>query len=156
MGGESTNSAQAVVPAQVFAPSGLSATAVSGTQVALVWNAFTNAASYNVKRSPVSGGPYTTLVNVSVTNYTDPVASVSAGYYYVVSALVGGSETPNSAEAAVRFPKLAGAIIGTAGSYNSLGDTIANVFDNNLNTFFDGPIVQRKRLLGRAGFWRWA
>ena len=138
VGGESTNSPQAVMPAQVFAPSGLSATAVSVNQVALVWNAFTNADSYNVKRSLVSGGPYTTLVNVTVTNYTDPVASVSAGYYYVVSAL-GGSETPNSAEAAVRFPKLTGAIIGTAGSYNSLGDTIANVFDNNLNTFFDGP-----------------
>jgi hypothetical protein len=138
VGGESTNSPQAVVPAQVFAPSGLSATAMSGTQVALVWNAFANADSYNVKRSLVSGGPYTTLVNVTVTNYTDPVSSMSAGYYYVVSAL-GGVETPNSAEAAVRFPKLAGAIIGTAGSYNSLGDTIANVFDNNLNTFFDGP-----------------
>jgi endoglucanase len=141
VGGESANSAQAVVPAQVFSPSGLSATVVSGNQVALVWNTFTNAANYNVKRSPVSGGPYTTLVNVSVTNYTDPVASVSAGCYYVVSALVAGSETPNSAEAVVRFPKLAGAIIGTAGSYNGLGDTIAHVFDNNLNTFFDGPVA---------------
>src|ERR1035438_8730626 len=67
VGGEGTNSPQAVVPAQVFAPSGLSATAVSVNQVALVWNAFTNADSYNVKRSLVSGGPYTTLVNVTVT-----------------------------------------------------------------------------------------
>jgi hypothetical protein len=34
---------------------------------------------------------------------------------------------------------LTGAIIGTSGSYNNLGNTISNVFDNNLSTFFDGP-----------------
>jgi hypothetical protein len=34
---------------------------------------------------------------------------------------------------------LSGGIIGTAGSYNNLGNTISNVFDNNLGTFFDGP-----------------
>jgi glucose/arabinose dehydrogenase len=35
--------------------------------------------------------------------------------------------------------KLTGTIIGTAGSYKSLGNTIANAFDSNFNTFFDGP-----------------
>jgi fibronectin type 3 domain-containing protein len=138
VGGESANSSTVIVPAQVFSPTGLSATAVSGTQIALVWNAFTNATSYNVKRSPVSGGSYTTIANVTATNYTDTVASVGVGNYYVVSAFVVG-ETPDSAEAAVSFPKLPGAIIGTAGSYNNSGNTIASVFDNNLNTFFDGP-----------------
>jgi fibronectin type 3 domain-containing protein len=34
---------------------------------------------------------------------------------------------------------LTGAIIGTPGSYNNSGNTISNVFDNNLNTYFDGP-----------------
>jgi len=61
-------------------------------------------------------------------------------YYYVVSAVVSGSETPDSAEAVLQFPKLAGATIGTAGSYNNSGNTITNVFDNSLTTFFDAPI----------------
>ncbi len=35
--------------------------------------------------------------------------------------------------------KLTGAAVGTAGSYKSQGNTIANVFDGNGATFFDGP-----------------
>jgi alpha-glucosidase len=34
---------------------------------------------------------------------------------------------------------LTGAIMGTPGSWSNDGDTITNVFDGNLNTFFDGP-----------------
>ncbi len=32
-----------------------------------------------------------------------------------------------------------GAVIGTTGSYHNQGNTAANVFDSNLNTFFDAP-----------------
>jgi fibronectin type 3 domain-containing protein len=121
-------------------PTNLSAKATSSSQAKLVWNALTKAASYNVKRSTISDGPYTTIASgVTTTNYADDAAFVSVEYYYVVSAMVGGSETANSAEVALRQPKLTGAIIGTAGSYDNSGNTITNVFDNNLNTFFDGP-----------------
>jgi fibronectin type 3 domain-containing protein len=34
-------------------------------------------------------------------------------------------------------PKLTGTVIGTPGSYNNSGNTIAKVFDGNLSTFFD-------------------
>ena len=34
---------------------------------------------------------------------------------------------------------LSGAVTGTAGSYNNQGNTVANAFDGNLNTYFDGP-----------------
>ncbi len=102
--GESANSAQASVAAQAFTPTGLSATPVSASQVSLVWNAFTNAASYNLKRSPVSGGPYTTVATgIVTTNYTDTVA-VGMKFYYVVSAISGGAETPNSPEATIALP----------------------------------------------------
>ena len=103
-GGESANSPLAIVNAQGFAPAGLSASAVSVTQVALVWNMFTNATSYNVKRSPASGGPYTTVATgVTTTNYTD---SMPAGmkYYYVVSAVSNVLETLNSSEATINLP----------------------------------------------------
>jgi enterochelin esterase-like enzyme/fibronectin type 3 domain-containing protein len=118
----------------------VTAIAASSSHVNLTWNGLTNAASYNVKRSTTSGGPYTPIVTgVTATNYTDVVASVSVGYYYVVSAMIGGSETTNSPEAALSFPKLSGGIIGTAGSWGNSGDTITNVFDNDLTTFFDAP-----------------
>ena len=119
----------------------LDAVAASSIQVNLTWNALTNAASYNVKRSTVSGGPYTPVATgLTATNHSDYVVSVRNGYYYVVSAMIGGSETTNSPEAAVRFPMLTGAIVGTAGSWNNSGNTIAKVFDNDLSTFFDAPI----------------
>ena len=118
----------------------VTAIAASSSQVNLTWNTLTNATSYNIKRSTTSGGSYTPIANgVTATNYTDVVASVSAGYYYMVSAMIGGSETTDSPEAAVRFLKLTGGIIGTAGSWGGSGNIVTNVFDNNLSTFFDGP-----------------
>lgn len=102
--GEGTNSVQASVSAQIFTPSGLSATPISSNQVSLTWNTFTDATSYNIKSSPTSGGPYTTIASgVSTPNYTDNVA-VGMKYYYVVSAVSGDAETPNSAEASINLP----------------------------------------------------
>jgi fibronectin type 3 domain-containing protein len=121
-------------------PTNLTATAASGGQVNLTWNPLTNATSYNVKRSTTSGGPYTTIASgVTTTNYTDFAAFNIVACYYVVSAMVGGSETANSAEVALLHPELIGMIIGTPGSWNNSGNTISNVFDNNLNTYFDAP-----------------
>ncbi len=121
-------------------PTNLTATAISNSQANLSWNALANATSYNVKRSLASGGPYTTIGSgVATTNFADNAAFIVLEYYYVVSAVVGGIETSNSTEVALRHPKLAGTIIGTPGSWNNSGNTITNIFDNNLNTFFDGP-----------------
>jgi enterochelin esterase-like enzyme/fibronectin type 3 domain-containing protein/regulation of enolase protein 1 (concanavalin A-like superfamily) len=85
-------------------PTGLTALAVSGSQVNLTWNAVTNATSYNVERSTISGGPYTAIATgVTSTNYTDTVPA-GMKYYYVVSAMVGGQESANSPEATVNLP----------------------------------------------------
>ena len=121
-------------------PTDLSAVAASWNRVSLTWTGLAGATGYNIKRSTNSGGPYTLIATgIPATNFTDFVASVRPGYYYVASAVVGGGETGNSPEAAVSFPKLTGTIIGTAGSWNNSGNTISNVFDGNLNTFFDAP-----------------
>jgi endoglucanase len=83
--------------APVF-PTGLKANATSATQISIKWNTVTNATSYNLKRSPASGGPYTTIVTgIATTNYTD-TAPAGMRYYYVVSAVTGGSESANSLE----------------------------------------------------------
>jgi len=100
-GGESPYSSQASgtplsVPA---APTGLTATALSSSQIALSWSTGSGATSYNVKRALSSGGSYTNLANPSTTNYTDSGLSTTTTYYYVVSALNGGGESTNSTEA---------------------------------------------------------
>jgi hypothetical protein len=86
----------AVAPA---APTGLTATAGDG-QVALSWSASSGATGYNLKRALVSGGTYTTITNGVVnTSYTDTSVSNGVQYYYVVTAVSYGSESPNSNEA---------------------------------------------------------
>jgi poly(hydroxyalkanoate) depolymerase family esterase len=129
-----------LAPSALAFPTGLSAVAAGSTTANLTWNAVAGAASYNVKRSTNSGGAYTTVATgIITTNYSDTGLLRGVQYCYVVSAVTGGAESLNSAEAALRYPRLTGAIIGTSGSWNNLGNTITNVFDGNLNTFFDAP-----------------
>ncbi len=68
-------------------------------QITLQWPAATGAASYTVKRSTVSGGPYTILAsNLTNTTYVDSPLTNGTYYYYVVSAVVGDRESNNSEE----------------------------------------------------------
>jgi endoglucanase len=81
-------------------PTGLIATASSSTQINLTWNAVPGAISYNVKRSTTSGGSYTTIATgVTATSYSDAGLTAGIRYYYVVSAVIGGVESLNSAQA---------------------------------------------------------
>ncbi len=82
-------------------PSGL--TAVPGNnQVSLSWNTLLGASSYNIKRSTISGGPYSPISSpgtVAATNYVDSTAVSGTTYYYVISAATSiseGLETANS------------------------------------------------------------
>ncbi len=80
-------------------PTGLVATPGNAT-VGLVWDASIGATGYNVKRSIVSGGPYSIIANdIAPTNYTDNSVTNGITYYYVVSALSGVNESGNSSQA---------------------------------------------------------
>ncbi len=143
--GESTNSAEAsaipVAPVSPASPAGLAALPDDG-QVSLNWNAVTGTASYNVKRSTVSGGPYTNVLNTTVNYTTDTGLTNGTTYYYVVSAVAAGIETPNSSQvSATPFSMsfLVGTITGTTGSWGNVGNTREKAMDGNLNTFFDAP-----------------
>jgi fibronectin type 3 domain-containing protein/regulation of enolase protein 1 (concanavalin A-like superfamily) len=99
-GTESADSTPASAMPQVpppATPTGLAATA-GNAQVALSWNASSGAASYNLKRATVNGGPYTTLANLTATGYTDTNVINGLTYYYVVSAVNAGGESANSTQ----------------------------------------------------------
>lgn len=91
------NGAEAAVPqtasVQHAYPAKLKADAGDG-QVALAWTAASGASSYSVKRGTANGGPYTVIAsNVTTASYVDEGAANNTAYYYVVSAMVGGSES---------------------------------------------------------------
>jgi len=87
------------VPEPPPAPTGLTATAGVGF-ISLDWNAVSGATSYNVKRSTISGGPYTTIASgVADTSYFDAPLDAGTTYFYVVSAVNGVGESGNSSQA---------------------------------------------------------
>jgi O-glycosyl hydrolase len=92
-------------PALPATPGGLTATA-GDALVALSWSEVGGASSYNVQRSPTSGGPYATVTNVTTTNYTDIGLAYGTTYYYVISALNTAGESANSAQASATTPAL--------------------------------------------------
>ncbi|HET6381898.1 MAG TPA: SdrD B-like domain-containing protein, partial [Armatimonadota bacterium] len=100
IGGESANSAEVTATPQVPAPApptGVSAQA-GAAQITLNWTASSGATGYNVKRSSIQGGPYTTVATASTTGYTNAGLTNGTTYYYVITALGPGGESANSAE----------------------------------------------------------
>jgi hypothetical protein len=69
-------------------------------KVWLSWNACAFATSYQIKRSTVSGGPYTTLASgvTATDDYADSKVVNGKPYYYVVSARGPLGESPDSAQ----------------------------------------------------------
>jgi autotransporter-associated beta strand protein len=111
-------------------PSSVSAHWVTGSRIDVVWSAPAGAATYNVKRSLTSGGPYTYIATgVTGTSFSDTtVSSGTTTYYYAVTAMSATSfdESANSAQAiAVQGPSAT--ITGVSpDTGRSTGDAITN------------------------------
>lgn len=73
-------------------------------QVTLTWSMINTATNYNVKRSQISGGPYSLVASTTATSYTDTNVVNGTTYYYVVSALNATGESPNSTEVSAMPP----------------------------------------------------
>jgi len=116
------------------APSGFAATTQPG-QVALSWNSMTWV-HYNIKRSTVSGGPYTTIAAnlYNTNNFTDTNATEGTAFYYVVSATNLLGEGPNST--AINTVTTGGLVINRSGwiASASVGASPANAIDGNITT----------------------
>jgi hypothetical protein len=133
------------------APAGLVATTAATNQINLVWNSFTNATSYNVKRSTTNGGPYAAAASgVTATNCSDSGLAGGTIYYYVVSALVSGNESANSAQAAAAtLSPIAGSLAHrysfseTNGTViaDSIGGPVWNGALPNGGTFSNGVLI---------------
>ena len=82
-----------------FAPTGLNA-AGGNDSVDLTWNPVAGAGGYDVFRSTTNGGPYTLIANnVPNAAYLDTMVINGTSYYYVVSAVNNGGQSPVSAQA---------------------------------------------------------
>ncbi|HYG65760.1 MAG TPA: pre-peptidase C-terminal domain-containing protein [Thermoanaerobaculia bacterium] len=80
------------------APTGVSASAASASQVNLSWGAVSGAVSYTVLRSTTSGGPYSSVGSATGTSFSNTGASCNTTYYYVVTASNGSCSSGNSAQ----------------------------------------------------------
>lgn len=79
-------------------PTGLTATAVSSTQINLSWTASTGATGYNILRGPLSG-PYTQVGTSTSTSFSDTGLTSGTTYNYVVQATNCAGTSSNSAQA---------------------------------------------------------
>jgi hypothetical protein len=137
-----------------LSPLSLAVVGDSTPKVTLDWSAASGALGYNVKRSVFSGGPYTTIANVTTTNYVDTNVMPLTTYYYVVSGTnICGESYYNSMEnsASCSSPSIGLKVTTSASSYQNtmqpgdLGGTSGvrcgnwnNMFATNGNT---GPSI---------------
>ncbi|WMJ88882.1 Ig-like domain-containing protein [Anaerocolumna sp. MB42-C2] len=94
-----------------YQPTNLVATPGSNA-IKLSWDAVDGATSYILKRSITLGGPYTSIepvqktVSGSAITCIDTEVTAGTTYYYVVSAVVSGTEGPKSDEASAVLPEV--------------------------------------------------
>ena len=78
-----------------------SASPVSTSQISLTWNAVTGATNYTVQRSLSMNGPYTVVASgLTGTSFPDSGLAFGTTYYYLVGAIVSGSQITSAPAAA--------------------------------------------------------
>ncbi len=107
VGGEGPNSIEvSIMPLFSPAPNNLTVTATNFGLISLAWAPSAGATSYNLKRSPSSGGPYATIISTASTSYNDTNVVNGTTYYYVVTAVNAGGENPTNSNEVNATPPL--------------------------------------------------
>ncbi len=119
------------------APTGLSATAVSSSQINLSWSAVSGATTYNVYRSTTSGGPYSSVGSSATTSFSNTGLSASTTYFYVVRA-VAGCESGNSSQASATTQSGGGGGCTTQTLYSNGFESGTGLGDWSKGTFVSG------------------
>ncbi len=126
-------------PATPPAPGGVTASAVSSSQINVAWNASSGATSYKVQRSANGTSAWTQIAAPTTTGYSDTGLNPSTAYYYRVIASNGvGDSAPSSVVSATTQSGLAytqapqGSWVGTYGAdgyallnWNNGGDLLS-------------------------------
>jgi hypothetical protein len=118
------------------APTGLTATAVSSSQINLSWNAVAGATEYHVLRSTTSGGPYTQIGTTTGTSFSNTGLACNTAFFYVVRAF-NACESANSSQAAATTSACAGGCT-TQTLYSKSFDTDTGLAGWLVNTFVSG------------------
>ncbi|MBN1516497.1 cadherin-like domain-containing protein [Candidatus Sumerlaeota bacterium] len=137
-------------PAIPSAPTGLSASAISQSQINLSWNASAGATSYNVKRATASSGPYSTVVQSYLgTNYSDATLLGGTTYYYVVQAQNISGVSADSLKASATTDPDTTAPDAPANLTTKAGDGFVQLdWDSNFNLDFASFSVKRSTSSG--------
>ena len=119
MGAQPATPASGIVldnpPAQPPPPSGVTGQALGADGARITWNAVAGAQGYNVYRStaPREGGqPFGPRANAAMitsgTSFDDTGLAPATNYYYIVTAVVAGTQSPPSTEITIQIPAAAG------------------------------------------------
>jgi hypothetical protein len=92
----------------IAAPSNVTATATSPTNVDVTWSAVNEAANYDVYRKAAVGGQFVKLGSSNTTAYSDATAAAGTAYLYAATAVDSGGNA-----SAVSTPDLATTVIFT-------------------------------------------
>lgn len=113
------------------APADLAGAANDGS-VELTWSPVSGATTYAVKRSTVSGGPYTTLSGaLATTMYTDTSVTNGITYYYVVSAMNASGESAASEEIALNPAMIITVAQNGTGDFSNIKSALESIPSNN-------------------------
>ena len=128
-GGTSSNSTPATVKPlpspPAAAPSPLTYNIVNSTNVTLSWPAVSGAVGYIIQRAINNiNGPYTFLMSVTETTYTDVGLSFANTYYYQVAAMNAAGTSTNSVITVTSAPSPPATLTATPGQWHDPAELV--------------------------------
>lgn len=126
------------LPLPPDAPSLLTATAVSSSQIDLTWTG--NAPSFIVER--LNGGSFTTIATISTSVYSDKTLAENTSYFYRVKASNAGGSSPESNETSATT-LIAPPASPTSFAATSSSPTQVSLTWNDVSQNEDGFILER-------------
>jgi len=110
----------------------------AGENVLLMWMPFPGAASYNVYRGDMQGGPYKKIGSINTNNYMDPSVPSTKTCYYILKPVIGGKEGEPSQEAVImgvepmKAPKFTGHLLTAENKVSLVWDSVPSAAFYNL------------------------
>ncbi len=130
----------------------ITAAAPGDTTATLAWESVAGASSYRLKRGTAEAGPFTAIAdNLAATGFTDGGLSNGTTYYYVVSAIVSGQETPDSGARAIRPAGAPQTVSWNVDRYGTLGGALVAGVEPAANWNNSWPNDPRTDLIDSSG-----